>query len=134
MKNKRREFDRGTKAEIKTRCATLTGWRCENCGQIVASGEIDHIIAEALIVDKTKKLTAKDGQFLCWPCHQGAGGKTARDKGIIAKAKRQEAANLGVRAKPEGAFKLQSRGFQKFAKTKRGVDKSALPPLPRKWT
>lgn len=134
MRDKRREFDRATKAEIMARCTVPTGFHCEKCGLIVRAGEIDHIIPEALIVDKAKKLTAEDGQFLCWPCHQGEGGKTSQDKATIAKAKRQEAAHLGLRAKPDGAFKLQSRGFQKYAKVKRGVDKSALPPLPRKWT
>jgi hypothetical protein len=93
---KRREFSKPVAREIMKRCERPTGWQCEACGLIVSSGEIDHTIAEALIVDKTKKLTAKEGQFLCWPCHQGPDGKTPKDKAIIAKAVRIEANRLGT--------------------------------------
>jgi len=120
---KRREFSRSTKAEIMLRCKTPTGFRCENpsCGAIVQSGEIDHTIAEALIVDKSKKLTAEDGRFLCWECHQGPEGKTPKDKAVIAKAKRQEAAALGI--KRESTRPLQSRGFAQ------GKTRQAKPPV-----
>ena len=87
---KRREFPKSVKAEIRKRCERPTGWACEECGLIVTSGEIDHTIAEALIVDKSKKLTAADGKFLCRECHQGPEGKTPKDKAIIAKAVRIE--------------------------------------------
>ena len=116
---KRREFSRSTKAAIMLRCKTPTGFRCENpsCGAIVQSGEIDHVIAEALIVDKSKKLTAEDGRFLCWECHQGPGGKTPKDKAAIAKAKRCEAAALGI--KSESPRPLQSRNTLAIGKTPR---------------
>ena len=126
---RRREFDAKTKAEIKYRCKRATGFECEMCHAIVSSGEIDHLIAEELVVDKTKKLTAQDAQFLCDDCHRRV--KTPQDQGIIAKAKRREQNDLGLRQKPAGANKLQGRGFQRFEKPRRGVDKSALPPLPR---
>ena len=100
---KRREFSNAVYAEIKKRCERQTGWACEICGMIVTSGEVDHIIAEGLVVDKSKKLTAADGQFLCWPCHQGPDGKTPKDKGAIAKAVRVEAKHIGA-VKPKGAI------------------------------
>jgi hypothetical protein len=109
----RREFSKLLKAEIMNRCKVPTGWQCEECGLIVQSGEIDHTIAEALIVDKTKKLTASDGKFLCVPCHQGPEGKTPKDKGIIAKAKRIEAKHIGA-DRPAGNIK--SAGFAKSDK------------------
>ena len=126
-RHNRREFDTKTKAEIKHRCKRATGFECEMCHVIVAAGEIDHILAEELIVDKTKKLTATDGQFLCDDCHRRV--KTPADQCIIAKAKRRERNDLGL--KPSGANQIQGRQFQKFTRPRRGVDKSVLAPLPR---
>ena len=118
---KRREFSKGDKAIIMARCKVPTGWQCEGCGTIVASGEIDHTIAEALVIDKSKKLTAADGRFLCRPCHQGPEGKTPKDKGIIAKAKRVESKHNGA-TRPAGD--LKSRGFDHKPKP----DKLPMPP------
>ena len=98
--SKRREFSKSTKAEIRKRCERPTGWACEECGLVVTNGEIDHTIAEALIVDKSKKLMADDGKFLCRNCHQGPEGKTPKDKAIIAKAVRIEAKHLGAVTPP----------------------------------
>lgn len=106
---KRREFSKPVKAEIMRRCKVATGWSCEICGAIVASGEVDHKIAEALILDKSRKLTATDGQFACWPCHQGPEGKTPKDKAAIAKAKRVENRHVGAKSAP--ARKIENRGF-----------------------
>jgi len=122
---KRREFSRAVKAEIMLRCKTPTGFRCEMCSAVVQSGEIDHTIAEALIVDKSKKLTAKDGKFLCLPCHQGPDGKTPKDKAAIAKAKRCEAQALGI--KRETPRPIQSAPFPASGKTPRIV-KTPLKP------
>ena len=124
---KRREFSKPIKAEIMSRCRVPTGWQCEECGLIVQSGEIDHTIAEALVIDKTKKLTAREGKFLCWPCHQGPEGKTPKDKRIIAKAARCEAKHIGA-IKPKGI--MRSAGFRKSDK-RPAIDKSVLAPLPR---
>ena len=126
---KRREFSRLVKAEIMKRCERPTGWQCEDCGIIVPNGEVDHTIAEALVVDKSKKLTARDGRFLCWPCHQGPDGKTPKDKAVIAKAKRQEYNRIGGKAAP--AKPMQGRQFEpvdKPSKIARGgkIDKSQL--------
>jgi hypothetical protein len=85
----RREFPRSVKAEIVKRAMDEKGRiRCEGCYGVVRRFEIDHVIAEALVVDKTKALTAKDGQLLGYCCHRGEDGKTAHDVTAIAKSKR----------------------------------------------
>ncbi len=114
----RREFSKPVKVEIISRCKVETGFRCENCGLIVASGEIDHTDADALQIDKTRKLTADDGKFLCLPCHRD---KTRNDVRTIAKVKRIEAKHMGV-SRPKA--KIRSRGFQRKERT----PKSSLPP------
>lgn len=123
----RREFSKKVKVEILTRCKTPTGFRCENCGCIVTSGDIDHTTPDGLEIDKSTKLTADDGKFLCHPCHDE---KTKVDVKVIAKAKRIEARHLG--AMPAPKVRLMSRGFPKVEK-RPAIDKSCLPPLPRKW-
>jgi 5-methylcytosine-specific restriction endonuclease McrA len=122
---KRREFTKPVRVEILKRAERPTGFQCEACGVIVASGEVDHINPDGLQIDKSRKLTAEDGQFLCCHCHKE---KTKDDKGRIAKAVRIEANRLGA-AKPSG--NIASRGFPKSGKTP-AIDKSGLPPLQRK--
>jgi hypothetical protein len=96
---KRREFPDAIKAKIVHRAMNAAGWPvCERCGAVLKKNgyEIDHIIAEALVVDKSKPLTAEDGQLLgkeC--CHRGEDGKTNKDVKVIAKAKRNERNFLG---------------------------------------
>lgn len=90
----RREFPRKVRFEIIKRASDEKGnISCEGCGQRLGSKrfEIDHIIAEALVVDKSRDLTAADGQLLgiaC--CHRGGNAKTADDQRKIAKARRSE--------------------------------------------
>jgi hypothetical protein len=92
----RREFPRSVKAEIVKRAMDEKGRiRCEGCYGVVRRFEIDHVIAEALVVDKTKPLTAKDGQLLGYCCHRGEDGKTAQDVANIARAKRRGAKHDG---------------------------------------
>lgn len=94
----RREFSRTLKAKIVHRAMNGRGQiTCEGCGLILGAKayEIDHILAEALVVDKTKPLTAKDGQLLGYCCHRGEDGKTAKDVTAIAKSKRREAKHYG---------------------------------------
>ena len=89
----RREFPDRIKIQILKRAMDENGRvRCEGCGGVLKQKqwEIDHVIAEALVVDKTKALTADDGQILGPCCHRGEDGKTAKDVGMIAKAKRRE--------------------------------------------
>lgn len=96
----RREFSDKVKAAIVMRAMNDRGFPvCEGCGGVLKlkGYEIDHRIAEALVVDKSKPLTAEDGQLLGPCCHRGVNGKTARDVKIIAKAKRQARKHLGIK-------------------------------------
>lgn len=93
MVTTRREFSDKVKAAIVMRVMNDRGFPvCEGCGGVLKlkGYEIDHRIAEALVVDKSKPLTAEDGQLLGPCCHRGVNGKTARDVKIIAKSKRSE--------------------------------------------
>jgi 5-methylcytosine-specific restriction endonuclease McrA len=127
MTRKRQEFDRATKAEILRAAQRPTGFECAACGLIVARGDADHIIAQALYVEK-RKLTAADGQFLCESCHDA---KTKLDVGNIARAKRIEARDLGIRPPP--AQKIQSRGFPKRERSSKiGKAKIEKQPMPRR--
>lgn len=97
---KRREFSKRLKAEIVHRAMTKDGKiACEGCGLILGAKryEIDHVVAEALVTDKSIALTAKDGQLLGLCCHRGADGKTRQDVTRIAKAVRQSHNALGIK-------------------------------------
>lgn len=96
----RREFPDRIKVLILKRAMDENGRvRCEGCGGALKAKayEFDHRIAEALVIDKSNALTADDGQLLGPCCHRGEDGKTAKDVGVIAKAKRVEARFLGIR-------------------------------------
>lgn len=99
----RREFTKAQKAEMIRRASDAKGnIFCEGCGLNVTGKvvEFDHTIPEAMILDKSRKLTADDGKMLgrdC--CHRAPGGKTAQDVANIARAKRREANHLGIRPK-----------------------------------
>ena len=93
----RREFPDRIRLQILKRAMDENGRvRCEGCGGVLKAKayEFDHRIAEALVVDKTKALTAEDGQLLGPCCHRGEDGKTAKDVAVIAKAKRRERNHL----------------------------------------
>lgn len=95
---KRREFSREVRAEMVRRATVQHTLFCEGCGLDLTGKEIefDHTIAEAYVLDKSRKLTAADGKVLgkaC--CHREAGGKTAQDTAGVAKVKRQEANHHG---------------------------------------
>lgn len=94
----RRNFPRSVREQIVRRAKNAAGFPvCEGCGGVLKRGafEIDHILAEALVVDKSKPLTAEDGQLLGYCCHRGENGKTANDVRTIAKAKRMGANHDG---------------------------------------
>lgn len=133
----RQEFDRSTIVAIHKRATDKRGVkRCENpaCRAIIKGGacHVDHILADGLRseADKKRKLTPADGQLLCLPCHDEKTRK--HDVPAIAKAKRREAAHLGVKSAP----KMQSRNNLPKTEKRPKIDKSALPPLPRRnpWT
>ena len=120
MNRKRREFTQGDKIAIRGR-ATDAGGRvhCEGCGawcRKKADYQIDHVIPEGMrpAADLARKLTPADGQLLCVAvCHPR---KTEADKGDIGKAKRLEAAELGVKPPPR-------------RKINWGHERQAKPPL-----
>lgn len=118
---KRREFSRKVRAEIVHRATGNDGQiHCEGCGLVLGKKpfEIDHIVAEELVTDKSKKLTAEDGKLLGRCCH---GPKTKSDIKAIRKSDR-------ARDKATGAVKpkqsIQSRGFDR----KERNPKPCLPP------
>lgn len=93
----RREFPNRIKVQILKRAMDKDGRvHCEGCGGVLKAKdyEFDHVLAEALVVDKSKTLTADDGQLLGKCCHRGEDGKTNKDVARIAKAKRQERGHL----------------------------------------
>jgi hypothetical protein len=115
----RQEFTTAVAVEIVKRATDRLGFiRCECCGCVVKPGgfAIDHIVADALKIDKRRKLTASDGQLLCSgsreTCHSFKTGE--QDQPAIARAKRLEAAHVGVRLIP--SRKIPSRPFPKFVK------------------
>ena len=123
----RREFSTAVKVAVVKR-ATLNGLvYCDGCGLPTRDYRIDHKRADGLLGEPT----LENAQLLGKCCYAA---KDAADTTAIAKAKRREALNLGV--KPPGAGKIRSAGFRKFAKPPRvgaeRIDKSALPALPRR--
>jgi hypothetical protein len=96
----RREFSRAQKVALIKRAMNGSGRIiCERCGLNITGKaiEFDHIIPEALVLDKSVALNLADGLVLgrdC--CHRRPGGKTATDLADIAEAKRREAKHLGI--------------------------------------
>ena len=131
---KRQEFTKPVQAEIIKRSMDLLGViRCERCKAVVKRGwfEIHHTIADALRIDKTRPLTAADGELLCSGFRDSCHGKQTAEIDVpaIAKAKRREAAHLGVKGAP--AQKIQSPGFPKSERALRREARGprrALPP------
>jgi hypothetical protein len=126
--SKRREFTKPVYALIVKRAMLPNGEiACEGCGLVLGKKpyHVDHTIADALQIDKTRKLTVDDGKLLgvdC--CHKP---KTVNDVAVIAEAKRREAKHLGIpkaKAKP-----IRSACFPQPEKTAHRQPKDFLPPL-----
>jgi hypothetical protein len=117
----RREFTKAVYGQIVKRALhPKHGICCEGCGLVLGAKpyNVDHTIADALQVDKTRKLTAEDGKLLgvqC--CHKP---KTVIDQGVIAKAKRVEESHLGMR---QPAKKLRGPSFPKAARPEKASTK-----------
>ena len=108
---RRREFSKTVYAQIVHRAMTPDGQiACEGCGLILGKKKyhVDHIIADGLEVDKSRPLTADNGQLLGWDCCHKP--KTKMDVGNIARAKLREAKHL--------EFQRTSRCFRKPPGTK----------------
>jgi hypothetical protein len=105
---RRREFSRAQKIEMINRAMDSTGRiLCEGCGLNITGKviEFDHVIPEALVLDKNPGLVIADGRVLgrdC--CRRRPGGKTATDLADIAEAKRREARRFGIRRSDRGGF------------------------------
>lgn len=115
--SRRREFTLTIDKEIRARARDANGeLRCENlkCGAVVRRGEVHHLREDALEVDKSQKLTAKDGQFLCIHCHKEV---TKTFAPIIAKVRRVEAKHVGA-TRPAG--KLRSASFPRKSRPHEG--------------
>jgi hypothetical protein len=120
----RREFSAREAFAIVRRATDAAGvTRCERCGGVAVGGEVHHVDMDAMQIDKSRKLTAAGGLFLCKPCHKE---ETAKQAPILAKAKRLERANYGVRTAPSRA--LQSAGFMVSERTAKREPKPGLPP------
>jgi hypothetical protein len=113
----RREFTPMVYAEIVRRAMDANGqlW-CEGCGELIKGKlyEVDHTIADGLILDKKRKLTAADGKLLGKKCCHGP--KSKDDVARIAKAKRVEAIHLNIKTREKQP--IRSPGFAKPAKAK----------------
>lgn len=126
---RRREFSKAVYVQIVHR-ATVNGVvACEGCGLVLGKKpyQVDHIDPDALQIDKSRKLTAADGQLLgvdC--CHRE---KTKTDVKNIAKAKRREARDLGI---PGPVAKIKSAPFRKSTKSSRRQEHGDRPALPFK--
>ncbi|KRE07420.1 hypothetical protein ASE63_22230 [Bosea sp. Root381] len=93
----RREFSRKLRAEIVLRATNRDGFVCcEECGLVLGKKpyEVDHTTPEALVMDKTKPLTADDGKLLGKDCCHTP--KTVDDIRRIRKADRQRDRHTGA--------------------------------------
>lgn len=106
----RREFPRRIRAEIILRATNDAGVVCcECCGLVLGKKpyEVDHTLPEALVMDKSRKLTAADGKLLGKACCHTP--KTGDDIRRIRKADRQRDKDTRALAKPS---QFKSRGFE----------------------
>lgn len=93
----RREFSRKLRAAIILRATNADGFICcEGCGLILGKKpfQIDHTLPEALVMDKSRPVTAADGKLLGQECCHGP--KTRNDVRMIRKADRQRDRNTGA--------------------------------------
>lgn len=94
----RRNFPNRVKGQIVTRAMNADGRVvCEGCGLVLGRKpyEIDHTLPEALVMDKSRDLTADDGKLLGKDCCHAP--KTRVDIARIAKSKRQARRHLGIK-------------------------------------
>ena len=92
----RRNFVRAVRVEIVKRAKRPDGQpACERCGAIGVRLEIHHKTMDAMVVDedKSRQLTADEGELLCEPCHDPI---TASQRKILAETLAREASHLGA--------------------------------------
>lgn len=106
----RREFPRRIRAAIILRATNADGIVCcEGCGLVLGKKpfDVDHTLPEALVMDKSRPLTAEDGKLLGKACCHTP--KTADDIRRVRKADRQRDRDTGASAR---APSLRSRSFR----------------------
>lgn len=122
----RREFPRKVRAAIVARAMNADGQiACEGCGLILGrkKWQIDHTLAEALVLDKSRPLTADDGKLLGQECCHAP--KTADDIRQVRKSDRQ-------RDRHTGAMPRSPRGFAKSPPQRRASAPLTKPLPPRR--
>ena len=103
---KRREFDRKTKVQIIKRSMIEGVPTCERiddgarCG-VTKGLEVNHKDMDAMQTDKSRKLTADDGENICKAHHQV---ETSGQMAVLANTLRIEAKHLGAH-KPKSTIK-----------------------------
>jgi 5-methylcytosine-specific restriction protein A len=119
MSRNRKEFSKSVKVAAVKRATRDGVVYCEGCGALAKTWEIDHANPDGL----TGEPTLSNAVVLCKPCHAD---KTKRDVAAIARAKRREALDLGVRKEPT----MKSRPRAKAEPQKRASKPLAkeLPP------
>ncbi len=130
----RREFKKAIRREIIARASDMIlGLACEKCSAKIkeTAFEVHHIDQDAMLIDKSAALTAKDGLLLCLPCHDEI---TRQQAPVLARAVRLEDKRTGAWRAPRA--KIANRGFPETdPRPSIGavrIDKSALPTLPRR--
>lgn len=86
----RREFPTAVKVAVIKRSTRKGATYCEGCGALAKRWQIDHIRPDGMGGEPV----IANAQLLCEPCF---GAKNPKDTSTVARAKRQEAANLGAR-------------------------------------
>lgn len=115
----RREFPRKVRFEIIKRASDDKGRLvCEGCGLVQPkTWHIDHTIPDALMLDKSRPLTADDGRLLGWDCCHKP--KTAVDVSNIARAERRHGKDRGD--KKPSRFPKRPPGYRFDWRTQRLV-------------
>jgi hypothetical protein len=121
----RRNFTKAVQVEIKKRSMRDGQYYCEHegCGALIkpGRGEVHHLVMDAMETDKSRKLTAADGEHWCKPCHKKV---TKKQAAVLAKVKAVEARHHGVKPVPQRP--LRSRGFTPAAKPEKAPLKRAM--------
>ena len=118
----RREFPKAVKVAVIKRATKDGVVCCEGCGALAKTWRIDHVRADGLLGEPV----LENAQLL-GPCCYAA--KDAADASAIAKAKRREAVNLGVRKEPA----IESRGFPKKPEREKKLPVAGLSNLARRF-
>lgn len=116
----RREFSKATKVAVIKRSTVDGVVYCESCKAQAKRWQIDHVNPDGMGGEPT----IENAELICEPCYSIKNPKDTRD---IARAKRREARDLGVRNTARQP--IRSAGFTKAAPK---VHSSRHTPLPHR--